>query len=811
MSDWYFITSIINLFYYVNANALNGENMATTPLIRWLNEVCMRDLALVGGKNASLGEMIQNLDKARVRVPNGFALTTEVYKKYLTINNIQKEIFELLYGLNPLDLTQLGNTSLKIKEIIKNASFDQEMVEIVQTSYEQLRHGKNNLRVAVRSSASTEDLPNASFAGQQDTYLHVASFDELMMRIKDVYASLFGERAIAYRAHNGFNHKDVLISVGVQEMINSDSGTSGVMFSLDPESGFKDCVFINSGFGLGEAIVSGSINPDEFMIYKPAVRYGRLVTLHKKLGSKAKKLIFSPDKKKSLMEVPVEEPYRNSFSLNSDDLLELSHCACLIEEHYKRPMDIEWAKDGITNEIFILQARPETVHSNQEKASAFIYHLEEEGRILCEGRAVGKNIGQGKARVLKNIDQARNFRNGEVLVTDMTDPNWEPIMQKASAIVTNRGGRTCHAAIIARELGIAAVVGCHNATSAIKDSTDITVSCALSDIGQVYDGLLKFSKKQQVISQTKSVVPLMLIAANPSRAFNYHRLPHQGIGLARLEFIIANSIGIHPNAILKLDDMPNDIKKEIMNRTSGFSSPENFYIETLSLGISSLAAVANPYPIIVRLSDFKTNEYEELLGGSHFEHKENNPMLGFRGASRYISNFFRDAFRFECLALKRAREELGFSNIQVMVPFVRTIYEAENVIKELEKNGLKRGQDGLKIIMMCEVPSNVILADLFLDYFDGFSIGSNDLTQLTLGVDRDSHLVAGQFSESDPAMLKMLEQAISACKDRKKYVGICGQGPSDDINLARWLIEKGIDSLSLTPDTLADVHEALSN
>jgi pyruvate,water dikinase len=782
--------------------------METTSLIRWFDEVTIADIASVGGKNASLGEMIRNLSASKIRVPFGFALTTKAYELFLTNNNIREKIFGLLCNLDPSDLSQLNNVSLLIKETIKNASFDLSTVDVIKSYYEQLKKGRSNFRVAVRSSASAEDLPSASFAGQQDTYLHVSTFDELMIRIKDVYASLFGERAIAYRTHNGFSHEEVLISVGVQEMVNSDAGVSGVMFSLDPESGFRDCIFINASYGLGESVVSGAVNPDEFMIYKPALKQNRLVILNKKLGSKAKKLIFSQKSDKAVIEVAVETSRANMFSLSEADLKDLADYAFHIENHYQRPMDIEWAKDGISNEIFILQARPETVHSNADQASTEIYSIKDESDVLCEGRAVGKRVGQGRARVLKGINEAHDFHDGDVLVTDMTDPNWEPVMQKASAIVTNRGGRTCHAAIIARELGIAAVVGCHDATQKIKDLKNITVSCVNGDTGLIYDGLLTIEKKQQAISQAASKIPLMLIAANPSRALSYHVLPHRGIGLARLEFIIAHSIGVHPNAILHIDQMPNELQSEISLRAKNFLSPRDFYVDTLAAGIASLAAVAHPYPIIVRLSDFKTNEYEELLGGRYFEHKENNPMIGFRGASRYVSDSFKEAFRMECLAVKKARDEFGFRNIQVMVPFVRTLAEAESVNKELSLNGLTRGDD-LKIIMMCEIPSNVILADRFLDYFDGFSIGSNDLTQLTLGVDRDSHMVAGQFSESDPAMLKMLELAIVACKKRNKYVGICGQGPSDDINLARFLINQGIDSISLTPDTIAEVHLAL--
>jgi pyruvate, water dikinase len=780
----------------------------TQNMITWFRNVSLSDIPLVGGKNASLGEMIQNLGHSQVSVPNGFAITTEAYAQFLVDNQLDQKIFDLLKQVDPDDVAQLIKVSANIKDMIKNGSFDNQTIELIKSYYECLIDGRQDIRVAVRSSASAEDLPQASFAGQQDTYLHVASFAELLERIKDVYASLFGERAIAYRAHHGFDHADVLISVGVQEMVTSDSGVSGVMFSLDPESGFRKVIFINASFGLGEGIVSGAVNPDEFMIYKPFIRDNRLVVLHKKLGAKAKKFIYGKDK--TIIQVATDTIESDRFCLSESDLLELAQAAQTIEDHYGRPMDIEWAKDGVTGKIFMLQARPETVHSNADDKAPEVYSLEGHGDVICEGRAVGKRIGQGRARVLKHLDQAQDFKKGEVLVTDMTDPNWEPIMQKASAIVTNRGGRTCHAAIIARELGIAAVVGCNDATTKVGDLSEVTVSCANGDTGQVLQGLLTIKKRKTEISHKKTPVPLMLIAANPSRAFGYHMLPHQGIGLARLEFIISNSIGIHPNAILNLKQMPQDIRSQIELRARHFSSPVDFYVETLAAGIAALAAVAAPHPIIVRLSDFKTNEYEELLGGSHFEHKENNPMIGFRGASRYISDAFKAAFELECRALKRAREDFGFDNIQVMVPFVRTLHEAERVVGELAKNGLKRGECGLKIIMMCEVPSNVILADQFLDHFDGFSIGSNDLTQLTLGIDRDSHVVAGEFSESDPALKKMLSMAIKTCKARNKYIGICGQGPSDDINLARWLIDEGIDSISLTPDTIAEVALSLS-
>ncbi|MCA9508334.1 MAG: phosphoenolpyruvate synthase [Myxococcales bacterium] len=777
-------------------------------VIKWFDQLSNNDIALVGGKNASLGEMISQPKSASIPVPFGFALTTDAYLKFLEKNNIGKIIYEKLDELDPSNLKELAECSLEIKTLIKKYDFDEETVAFIKAAYKKLLNGKENMRVAVRSSASAEDLPHASFAGQQDTYLHVASFAELIKRIKDVYASLFGERAIAYRAHQNFDHRSAHISVGVQRMVNSDEGVSGVMFSIDPESGFRDGVFINASYGLGESVVSGAVNPDEFMIYKPAIKNNSLVVLNRKLGSKASKLVF--DGEHSLKKIDVEQNLSNKFCLNHEDLKKLASMAVIIEDHYQRPMDIEWAKDGVSGELFILQARPETVHSNQSTAVQQSYFLKSSGPIIAEGRAVGKRIGQGKARVLKTIGDAKDFMIGEVLVTDMTDPNWEPVMQKASAIVTDRGGRTCHAAIIARELGIAAVVGCDSATKTIKNESDVTVSCAEGDTGYVYQGLLEIGQKNtQLSSNIHPPVPLMLIAANPQKALSYHSLPHHGIGLARLEFIIATMIGIHPNALIQYKNMPLEIKNTIDVRTRDFATPKDFYVATLAQGITSLAAVAFPYPAIVRLSDFKTNEYEELLGGNLFEAKENNPMLGFRGAARYLSEQFSHAFELECEAIKQSRAQ-GFKNIQVMVPFVRTINEARSIIEVLAKNGISSGPD-LKIIMMCEVPSNVVMADEFLQFFDGFSIGSNDLTQLCLGVDRDSHILANSFCESDPAMLRMLSKAIDACKKVNKYVGICGQGPSDNIDFARWLIQQGIDTISLNPDTIADVHQALSD
>lgn len=776
-------------------------------LIKWFDEISQKDLSLVGGKNASLGEMISKLKNKKLPVPFGFALTTEAYKSFLTTNKLGPEISKILEKCEIADLAQLSAASLDIKELIKNADFAHDLNLEIKTAYEKLVAKGKGLRVAVRSSASAEDLPHASFAGQQDTYLHVASFEEVMSCVKDVYISMFGERAIAYRAHHHFDHMAVHMSVGIQEMVASDLGVSGVMFTLDPESGFKGGIFINASYGLGESVVSGAVNPDEFMLSKRAIKEQKLVVLNKKLGSKKTRLRYEQSGK--IVEENILEAQRQQYCLSDSELFSLATMALTIEEHYGRPMDIEWAKDGNTGELFILQARPETVHSQAQKNQVESFFLINKSKVLCSGRAVGKRIAQGQARVLRDLSEAKSFKEGEVLVTDMTDPNWEPVMQKASAVVTNRGGRTCHAAIIARELGIAAVVGCDDATKKIADNTLITVSCAEGEDGLVYEGLLEIGKKQQNFNLNKNhQPPLMLIAGNPSKALSYHELPHQGIGLARLEFIIANLIGIHPNAILAPENMPAPVKEQILAKARLHESPQEFYIDTLQKGLMTLGEIAHPHPVIVRLSDFKTNEYEELLGGQFFEQKENNPMLGFRGAARYLSKAFKPAFAMEASAIVRAREE-GYKNIQVMVPFVRTLNEAEQVVKLLAEHGLKRDEN-LKLIMMCEVPSNAILAQEFLQYFDGFSIGSNDLTQLSLGVDRDSHLVASQFKENDLAVLKLIKMAIKACKEQKKYVGICGQGPSDDIDFARWLLEEKIDSISLSPDTLLDTYLQLN-
>ena len=717
--------------------------MSNTSLIKWFDELTIQDLALVGGKNASLGEMIGNLSSLHIQVPFGFAVTTNVYKQFLQQNNLNDLITQKLANLDHKNVAQLNLIAKDIQSLILNNNFDNKTLTTIKNAYEKLADNKI-IKVAVRSSASAEDLPNASFAGQQDTYLHVQNFTEVIEKIKAVYASMFSSRAISYRIHNNFNHSDVYMSVGIQKMAHSDNGASGVMFSIDPETGFDKTIFINASYGLGESVVQGIVNPDEFMIFKPALLKNKLVVLQKRLGTKNKKIIFDATTKK-VVEKKVDKDLQNQFCLNSEDLLVLAKAALAIENHYQKPMDIEWAKDE-NGEIFILQARPETIHSQKNLQKSISYSLENKGEILCTGRAVGKKIAQGKARVIKNIEEAYDFQPGEILVTDMTDPNWEPIMQKASAIVTDRGGRTCHAAIIARELGLAAAVGCNDATKKIPNNSLITVSCAEGDVAEIFAGLLPIITREDIVVNKKSKVDLMLIAANPAKAFSYRNLPHKGIGLARLEFIIAHSIGIHPCAILNYEQMPKEIKQEILSKSKYHTSPKDFYIDTLAQGIACLAAVAHPYKAIVRLSDFKSNEYEELLGGHLFEPKENNPMIGFRGAARYISSNFADAFKLECLALQKVYQEYDMHNVEIMIPFCRTLTEAKAVKNILDEYGLNN-KNNIKVIMMCEIPSNIMLAEEFLQYFDGFSIGSNDLTQLCLGIDRDSHLIADGFRE----------------------------------------------------------------
>lgn len=776
----------------------------------WFDQISLKDIALVGGKNASLGEMYTNLKKYQIPIPYGFAITTNAYDQFLVHNKLSKKINKLLIDLDHKNIEDLEDASKSIIKLFNKSSFPDILIKEISDKFKVLQSDFNAKTVAVRSSASLEDLSKASFAGQQETFLHVENLDDVLEKTKNVFSSLFLSRAISYRIFHGFDHFDVKMSVGIQKMCNSDNKVSGVMFTIDPESGFKDSLFINASYGLGESIVQGIVNPDEYIIYKPFLLKNNLVVLNKKLGSKETRLVYNKNlSKKTLKEEKIPKNLQDQFCLKEKDLKILSNYGLIIEKHYGKAMDIEWAQDEDTDEIFILQARPETIHNKNANLTED-YYLEKKGPILSQGRSVGKRIGQGKARILFSLKDANTFNKGEVLVTDMTDPNWEPVMQKASAIVTNRGGRTCHAAIIARELGLPCVVGCIDATKTIKDQSLITVSCAEGDTGYIYEGLLPIKKEVFESKRDKDLdFSLMLIAANPEKAFSYANLPQKGIGLMRLEFIIQNSIGIHPNALINFSSLEENLKVKIIEKIKEQKSYIDFYKEVLARGIMRMSASVYPFPSIVRLSDFKTNEYEELLGGYLYEPKENNPMLGFRGACRYISPFFKEAFSLECQAIRRAREN-GFSNIWVLVPFVRTLDEAKLIINALKEEGLESNKDNLKILMMCEIPNNVILALEFLQYFDGFSIGSNDLTQLTLGIDRDNEKLAYLFSESDKGMLKMFDLAIDACKKLNKYIGFCGQGPSDDLNLAYFLKNAGIDSISLSPDSITKVYDELS-
>lgn len=773
-------------------------------LILKLEDLDLSRVADVGGKNASLGEMIQHLTKANVQVPPGFATTAHAYYSFLEQDGLDQKIQQALDSLNIDNLADLAKTGKQIREWIMAAEFSKEFITAITEAYKQLESKEKDFSVAVRSSATAEDLPDASFAGQQETYLNVRGLDNIILAIKKVFSSLFNDRAITYRAHHGYDHHKIALSAGIQKMVRSDLASSGVAFSIDTESGFQDVIFITSSYGLGEPIVQGAVNPDEFYVYKPNLERKQPAIIRRQLGSKAIKMIYT-DKEQSghmITTVPVEENMKIRFSLTDDEITFLARQVHLIEKHYGRPMDVEWAKDGIDGKIYIVQARPETVKSQASTRSVERFQLTQKGNLITEGRSVGQRIGKGPARVLSNLNEMSRMQKGDVLVTDMTDPDWEPIMKRASAIVTNRGGRTCHAAIIARELGIPAVVGCGDATKKIKDGELITVSCAEGETGYIYDGLLDFEVQHQDLTQTELPCKMMLNIGNPEHAFTFRTLPNEGIGLARLEFMISQTIGIHPNALLNFETLPEDLKKTILAKTSCYENPIEFYVEKLCEGISTLAAAFYPKKIIVRLSDFKSNEYANLIGGKLYEPHEENPMLGFRGASRYISSSFRECFALECRAVRKAREELGFTNVEIMIPFVRTLTEAKQVTDLLAEYGLARGQNGLRIIMMCEIPSNALLATEFLNYFDGFSIGSNDLTQLTLGLDRDSGLVAAQFDERDRAVKILLQQAISACKKANKYIGICGQGPSDHPDFARWLIEQGIDSVSLNPDSV---------
>jgi len=774
----------------------------------------IKDVESVGGKNASLGEMISHLAALGVSVPGGFATTAQAYRDFFAENSLSGPIYRLLDQLDVADVVTLASVGKKIRDLILAAPFSVEFIEQLTTYYRSIDTENPQQSFAVRSSATAEDLPDASFAGQQETFLNIKGLNEILQAIKEVFASLFNDRAIAYRVHQDFDHRDVALSAGVQRMVRSDLAASGVMFTLDTESGFSDCVLITSAYGLGESVVQGAVNPDEFYVYKPALNAGKKPILRRKLGSKMTKMTYSDEravgKTIETQAVPVIEA--GQFSISDNDAVELARQALIIEQHYAQPMDIEWAKDGVTGELFIVQARPETVQSRQNSSHYERYTLEHKGALLCEGRSVGQRIGTGKVCVLKDISDMNRLQVGDVLVTDMTDPDWEPVMKRASAIVTNRGGRTCHAAIIARELGIPAVVGCGKATERLESGAPVTVSCAEGDTGYVYAGSLPYQVESKDIEAMPSLpFKLMLNVGNPDRAFDFQRLPHAGIGLARLEFIINRMVGVHPKALLNYSDMLPSIQRQIDRRIKGYASPRDFYIAKVAEGVATLAAAFAPEKVIVRMSDFKSNEYAHLLGGEQFEPLEENPMLGFRGASRYLSEDFRDCFALECEALKFVRDDMGLTNIELMVPFVRTPDEARGVIELLADHGLRRGENNLRVIMMCELPANALLADEFLQYFDGFSIGSNDLTQLTLGLDRDSGLVAHLFDERNQAIKVLLSMAITACKKAGKYVGICGQGPSDHLDFAAWLMEQGIDSISLNPDSLIDTWLHLSD
>ncbi len=792
--------------------------------VLWYENLGMNDVERVGGKNASLGEMISNLANVGVQVPGGFATTAYAFNEFLEQSGLNDKIYQLLDNLDVDDVNALAKAGETIRQWIIDTPFLPQMQQEIEQAYAKLVNDipagkkRDDASFAVRSSATAEDMPDASFAGQQETFLNVRGLDAVMIAIKHVFASLFNDRAISYRVHQGYDHCGVALSAGIQRMVRSDIAASGVMFSIDTESGFEDVVFITSSYGLGEMVVQGAVNPDEFYVHKPTLAKGKPAVVRRNIGSKAIKMVYTQAQEhgKQVEVVDVDEAQSNQFSLTDAEVQELAKQAVIIEQHYQRPMDIEWAKDGLDGKLYIVQARPETVRSRESGNVMEQFQLQETAKVICTGRSIGQKIGSGEAKVLASLDEMDKIQPGDVLVTDMTDPDWEPIMKKASAIVTNRGGRTCHAAIIAREMGIPAVVGCGDATSKIKAGDKITVSCAEGDTGFIYEGELDFTVTTSEIDNMPELpLKIMMNVGNPDRAFAFARLPHAGVGLARLEFIINKMIGVHPKALLNYQEQSLDLQEEIDEIIAGYESPVEFYIAKLTEGIATLAAAFAPEKVIVRMSDFKSNEYANLVGGEEFEPDEENPMIGYRGAARYISKDFRDCFALECEAIKRVRNDMGLTNVEVMIPFVRTLGEAEAVIEILAENGLKRGENGLRVIMMCELPSNALLADQFLDHFDGFSIGSNDLTQLTLGLDRDSGLIAHLFDERDPAIKALLAMAIKACKARGKYVGICGQGPSDHADFAAWLVEQGIDSVSLNPDTvlptwlyLAEQHNA---
>lgn len=776
--------------------------------VLWYQELGMHDVNRVGGKNASLGEMISNLSNAGVMVPGGFATTADAFNEFLEQSGLEAKIHEVLDALNVDDISALAEAGKNIRQWIIDTPFQGALEEAVKSAFVTLQgDAGDEASFAVRSSATAEDMPDASFAGQQETFLNVKGYDAVIVAVKHVYASLFNDRAISYRVHQGYDHKGVALSAGIQRMVRSDIASSGVMFTIDTESGFEDVVFVTSSYGLGEMVVQGAVNPDEFYVHKPTLDKGKPAIVRRNLGSKQTKMIYSADQShgNQVTIVDIEPSDSKTFSLTDDEVMALAKQAQIIEKHYERPMDIEWAKDGVDGKLYIVQARPETVRSREDAQSIERFQLKGSAAIVCEGRAIGHKIGAGKAKVLGSIDEMDKIAAGDVLVTDMTDPDWEPIMKKASAIVTNRGGRTCHAAIIARELGIPAVVGCGNATDSIENGDEITVSCAEGDTGYIYNQELEFDvTTSRIDSMPDLALKVMMNVGNPDRAFDFARLPHKGVGLARLEFIINRMIGVHPKALLNFDDQPEELKEEISDMIAGYDSPKEFYIQKLVEGISTIGSAFSPEKVIVRMSDFKSNEYFNLVGGYQYEPDEENPMLGFRGASRYISEDFRDCFALECEAIKRVRNEMDLTNVEIMIPFVRTLEEGEKVIELLAEQGLVKGENDLRVIMMCELPSNALLADKFLDIFDGFSIGSNDLTQLTLGLDRDSGLIAHLFDERNEAVKALLSMAIQAAKKRGKYVGICGQGPSDHEDFAAWLVAEGIDSVSLNPDTVVE-------
>lgn len=786
----------------------------TAPQVITLDKLGKNDVEIVGGKNASLGEMISHLSDLGVSVPGGFATTAAAFNNFLTETGLLDKINNELKELDVDDVKKLTETGEKIRNWIIEQELPKSLEQEIRDAFEVMSDGED-IAVAVRSSATAEDLPDASFAGQQETYLNIRGIENVLIAIKEVFSSLYNDRAIAYRVHQGFEHAGVALSAGIQRMVRSETGAAGVMFTLDTESGFDEVVFITSSYGLGEMVVQGAVNPDEFYLSKALLAENKPAVVRRNLGSKHQKMIYGDEGSttRSVKTVEVEKEDRNQFSLTTEELTELAKQAITIEKHYGQPMDIEWAKDGDSGKLFIVQARPETVKSRQDSNVMERYLIQSaNAKVLCEGRSIGQRVGSGKVRIVNDLNEMDKVQVGDILVSDMTDPDWEPVMKRASAIITNRGGRTCHAAIIARELGVPAIVGCGNATEVLTDGQEVTASCAEGDTGFIYEGLLDFEVQSNSIDAMPELpFKIMMNVGNPDRAFSFAQIPNAGVGLARLEFIINRMIGVHPKALLNMNSLPREISQAIKERIAGYASPVDFYVDKLVEGISTLAVAFREQPVIVRMSDFKSNEYANLIGGKLYEPSEENPMLGFRGASRYVSDNFRDCFELECRALKRVRDEMGLTNVKIMIPFVRTTKEAAEVVEILAKNGLKRGENGLELIMMCELPTNALLAEEFLQHFDGFSIGSNDLTQLTLGLDRDSGIVSHLFDERDEAVKKLLSMAIAECRKQGKYVGICGQGPSDHPDLAYWLMEQGISSVSLNPDSVLDTWMFLAN